>query len=858
MDEESYVSFYTDYSLEQLRKQEEKVHIPYKLTRDQIEEKIRTIYHSVSDSDGKDSHTKGDLFDVLDYAHKHIKKTPRSLDALALETFKKMFKESGVKDKNMNDGQIHEITKHCLEFYADWLSLGQKPDELCPSIEKMFPLKYKTFPNKVKSSHDLMCTYMVENLIPISGETECQKFMEEVQVKVEIIHGNEASFPDVVNLPGFKHTYEILCKDTESQDVCSKRLEKITSLSKKLISQRDIKKYPAYIASMCDVLGFDLPHPNETIELRARAGISTTPKVGVKNTRHLVSDLFLLSQHHKHRYDDTFGTYMKTNATASEKFIPILHPALPKLPHMIACEGKAESVSGGASADLFVSGVGAAYEWGYGYEPEKPDKCKSCDDESRSDFKHCKGRCTTKGIATKDGSELCADLSDDDDVCKDNDSREGELDSKDGHFYYDSVHTGGVCARGPFLGIPGAGVGMSFGTGYYDKVSNLPGYLRTAYLGLSAYIFSVDFSVFFCCPDYLTWSAQYGLSSCEHCGWAFEIGLQLKSNPEAEIGSLYCYSWSFDPDNTMTIPYNWDRCLVKTLAVTVQLKKVPSSVKTTFEYKKDTNMNEWKPLSDDENMLNGEDELILYVKEPFITDLKICLTPNGNSQNLLMAKVGMVRIEESGTWWDEDLVLWEDNIPYFRVESSDQKFCCRFNFFNKEGPSFCYIEKSNGYNYRTSWWTSFDKKGWSDVSEGYMTGIWKNSGSGGINLIEEVSSSTRARGESLNENDKHCKIANWWSSFDQKGSSRCEAGYFITGLHRTDGNNLFNIEQARCCRNKKFHEKWGSCYDEDPVLNEMGWSSCNVDHFITGFHRESCEVVGCIDKFHCCKMVPIK
>ena len=37
-------------------------------------------------------------------------------------------------------------------------------------------------------------------------------------------------------------------------------------------------------------------------------------------------------------------------------------------------------------------------------------------------------------------------------------------------------------------------------------------------------------------------------------------------------------------------------------------------------------------------------------------------------------------------------------------------------------------------------------------------------------------------------------------SFDDKGWSQCRDGYFITGLYRSGGNSLFNLEQFKCCK----------------------------------------------------------
>ena len=72
-------------------------------------------------------------------------------------------------------------------------------------------------------------------------------------------------------------------------------------------------------------------------------------------------------------------------------------------------------------------------------------------------------------------------------------------------------------------------------------------------------------------------------------------------------------------------------------------------------------------------------------------------------------------------------------------------------------------------------------------------------------------------------------------SFDHKGWSTCKEDYFLTGLYRNgDGNELYKIEEAKCCRPPAV--KWGECINHDvfSAFDKKGWTDCPRGYYMAG------------------------
>ena len=169
------------------------------------------------------------------------------------------------------------------------------------------------------------------------------------------------------------------------------------------------------------------------------------------------------------------------------------------------------------------------------------------------------------------------------------------------------------------------------------------------------------------------------------------------------------------------------------------------------------------------------------------------------------------------------------------------------------------VVKPSTHSHIANWWGSFDRKGWSYCGHGrYMTGLYRNDGGGSdpIYRLEEAKCSDAPGYLYPAQRYWDCYNHNWWGSFDRKGWSTCNNGYYMTGLYRTNGHNLYNIEEARCCRPKSQVKSWGFCYNHNvwSSFDRKGWSSCRDGYYMAGLYRESCEKLYCLEEFKCCKM----
>eukprot|EP00929_Paragymnodinium_shiwhaense_P044956 TRINITY_DN2302_c0_g1_i4.p1 TRINITY_DN2302_c0_g1~~TRINITY_DN2302_c0_g1_i4.p1 ORF type:complete len:1461 (-),score=304.06 TRINITY_DN2302_c0_g1_i4:184-4566(-) len=162
--------------------------------------------------------------------------------------------------------------------------------------------------------------------------------------------------------------------------------------------------------------------------------------------------------------------------------------------------------------------------------------------------------------------------------------------------------------------------------------------------------------------------------------------------------------------------------------------------------------------------------------------------------------------------------------------------------------------KLGGGQHRANWWGSFDRTGWS-YSSGPITGFYRTSNQWLWN-IEEASFLHYERATKGVE----CKTANWWSSFDRKGWSSCPSGYFLQGLFRNgrigrwQNNQLYHIEMAHCCKPKQSHG-YGRCVKANwwSSFDRKGWSKCPNGYAITGIMRNTNHAIYNIEEVMCCR-----
>ena len=90
-----------------------------------------------------------------------------------------------------------------------------------------------------------------------------------------------------------------------------------------------------------------------------------------------------------------------------------------------------------------------------------------------------------------------------------------------------------------------------------------------------------------------------------------------------------------------------------------------------------------------------------------------------------------------------------------------------------------------------------------------MTGLYRSDAIGLdiINQLDEAKCADAPGYLFSTEGDWECYNHNWWGSFDHEGWSTSNNGYYMTGLYRSSGSFLHNIEESRCCR-RKSQMKW--------------------------------------------------
>ncbi len=70
----------------------------------------------------------------------------------------------------------------------------------------------------------------------------------------------------------------------------------------------------------------------------------------------------------------------------------------------------------------------------------------------------------------------------------------------------------------------------------------------------------------------------------------------------------------------------------------------------------------------------------------------------------------------------------------------------------------------------------------------------------------------------------------------------CPGGYFLNGLRKSDGENLYNIEEGQCCRpENQPDDRYDDCYDEDvsTSFDNKGWNECQrAGYYMTGLQKQ--------------------
>ena len=85
----------------------------------------------------------------------------------------------------------------------------------------------------------------------------------------------------------------------------------------------------------------------------------------------------------------------------------------------------------------------------------------------------------------------------------------------------------------------------------------------------------------------------------------------------------------------------------------------------------------------------------------------------------------------------------------------------------------------------------------------------------------------------------------------------CPEGYFLQGMYRTSEEDwLSNIELGKCCKPDSLPYQYGKCIDKaiTTSFDNKGLSSCDDGYYMAGFYKGSCNRLYCIETLKCCKM----
>ncbi|XP_059143284.1 uncharacterized protein LOC131930711 [Physella acuta] len=168
------------------------------------------------------------------------------------------------------------------------------------------------------------------------------------------------------------------------------------------------------------------------------------------------------------------------------------------------------------------------------------------------------------------------------------------------------------------------------------------------------------------------------------------------------------------------------------------------------------------------------------------------------------------------------------------------------------------IMKADAGCSRSDWRSSMARQGHSQCTSlnDFITGLSRKDKTTDdpLNLLDEVECCSR---NSTWSNDTHTLYADWATMDRTNTWSTCPAGYFMTGLYRSDNKIglLSNIDDGRCSRPADHPPSYGHCYDHDisKCFDNKGLCKCNDTYFVTGIYRGSCDKLNCLDKLRCCK-----
>ncbi|XP_067055191.1 adhesion G protein-coupled receptor E1-like [Acropora muricata] len=139
----------------------------------------------------------------------------------------------------------------------------------------------------------------------------------------------------------------------------------------------------------------------------------------------------------------------------------------------------------------------------------------------------------------------------------------------------------------------------------------------------------------------------------------------------------------------------------------------------------------------------------------------------------------------------------------------------------------------------------------------YLKGFYRDANQGEKDVIDLLRNASCCTAPPPDENSgQNCVPINLWKKLNPNNVwVTCPPGMFMQGLKRSTNQFpwLSNIEGMLCCYPKDVTPSYEDCHEKNVLFNDQGWSTCDPDYYLAGFHRGNCKYLSCLDQFKCCK-----
>eukprot|EP00956_Cyclotella_meneghiniana_P032975 scaffold92573_cov106-Cyclotella_meneghiniana.AAC.2 len=362
-------------------------------------EEIENLFVEAHVKNGTD-HQNVTVDDFYKFLYRQDTVDPNFIPGKELDTCRQMVYRNTFNNESYFDVTFAEVNLIAIscedeDIGSNLTALGYDLSHFCPKIQRLLPMRFQAMPEHAVESVDTFCNYVIHTLWPIAGEfqftseTKCQDLLEEIHIEDSILSNKSKSFPYIVFTETFNTSFTKICRhnlpfnpDEPYGGECETQLEDIIALSSNFPNTTSTFEY---YSDLCDIIA-PLPHPNVTIPLRLKAGLSHKPGEKHKHTkvRHVIADVMFAAQHFRHGIIDEWGNYLEAPPAAGveEGAVPEQEKLLDTSSTLgrtatntekdLACTGAAFTTGADVTATVGPISVGGGVERAFGYNGVKP------------------------------------------------------------------------------------------------------------------------------------------------------------------------------------------------------------------------------------------------------------------------------------------------------------------------------------------------------------------------------------------------------------------------------------------------------------------------------------------------------